>query len=157
MSVAKILLDERNLKGIANTLIESNSINIKAIKFFEKEGFIDVKASVKKVFSLDAKITLRVKSFDKDKITLEIKKLTSLKIDLFSMIEKSMEGRSIGRFKNKGIIINGKKIIVDGNKIFKTLKLEDGLLEDIKILDKGLLMSFTEINEDKLLALKEIG
>lgn len=157
MSVAKILLDERNLKGIANTLIESNSINIKAIKFFEKEGFIDVKASVKKVFSLDAKITLRVKSFDKDKITLEIKKLTSLKIDLFSMIEKSMEGRSIGRFKNKGIIINGKEIIVDGNKIFKTLKLEDGLLEDIKILDKGLLMSFTEINEDKLLALKEIG
>lgn len=157
MSVAKILLDERNLKGIANTLIESNSINIKAIKFFEKEGLIDVKASVKKVFSLDAKITLRVKSFDKDKITLEIKKLTSLKIDLFSMIEKSMEGRSIGRFKNKGIIINGKEIIVDGNKIFKTLKLEDGLLEDIKILDKGLLMSFTEINEDKLLALKEIG
>lgn len=157
MSVAKILLDERNLKGIANTLIESNSINIKAIKFFEKEGLIDVKASVKKVFSLDAKITLRVKSFDKDKITLEIKKLTSLKIDLFSMIEKSMEGRSIGRFKNKGIIINGKEIVVDGNKIFKTLKLEEGLLEDIKILDKGLLMSFTEINEDKLLALKEIG
>lgn len=157
MSVAKILLDERNLKGIASAIIGSNSISIKTIKFIEKEGVIDVKASIKKVFSVDAKITLKVKSFSKEKITLEIKKLTSLKIDLFSMIEKSMEGRSIGRFKNKGIIINGKEIIVDGNKIFKTLKLEDGLLEDIKILDKGLLMSFTEINEDKLLGLKEIG
>ena len=54
-------------------------------------------------------------------------------------------------------MINGKKILIDGYKLLESLNLGIGTLEDIEVLDDGLLMILSNISEDKLLALKKIG
>lgn len=153
----KILLRERELKEIVKKIIEGNSLVIKNIKFLPTECSLEVRGTIKKLFSLDGNILLKIKTFDERSITLEIKKVTSLKIDIFSKVKKVLEGTNISRFKDKGIMINGKKIIIDGYKLLESLNLGTGTLEDIEVLDDGLLMILSNISEDKLLALKKIG
>lgn len=153
----KILLRERELKGIVKKIIGGNSLVIKNIKFLPKECSLEVRGTIKKLFSLDGNILLKIKTFDERSITLEIKKVTSLKIDIFSKVKKVLEGTNISRFKDKGIMINGKEIIIDGYKLLESLNLGTGTLEDIEVLDDGLLMILSNISEDKLLALKKIG
>lgn len=150
-------MKERELKGIVKKIIGGNSLVIKNIKFLPQECSLEVRGTIKKLFSLEGNILLKIKTFDERSITLEIKKVISLKVDIFSKVKKVLEGTNISRFKDKGIMINGKEIIIDGYKLLESLNLGTGTLEDIEVLDDGLLMILSNISEDKLLALKKIG
>ncbi|MGL5615769.1 MAG: hypothetical protein ACRDD2_05985 [Sarcina sp.] len=157
MKIVDVLLREKDLKVIAKGLLGEDNFNIKEIKFQKENQLINLKVSIKKLFSVDLNVTLRIISVNGDRINSEIEKITSLKIDLFSKVQRVIEGRNLTRFRNKGIIINGKEIIIEGNKVFKSLDIGEIYLNSIKVTEQGILLNANSENEDKLLKLKAIG
>lgn len=157
MKMVDILLREKDLKVIAKSLLGEESFNIKEINFQRENQLINLKVAIKKLFSVDLNVTLRIISVNGDRINSEIEKVTSLKIDLFSKVQRVIEGRNLTRFRNKGIIINGKEIIIEGNKVFKSLDIGELSLNSINVTEQGILLNVNSENEDKLLKLKAIG
>lgn len=157
MGEKEVLLGEKDLKELASTIVDKKTLVIKEIKFNKEKNIVDIKVSIKKLFSVDANLSLTVKSLEGDIITLEIEKITSLKVDIFSKVQKLIEGRSMSRFKNKGIVIKGKEILVNGKALFRSLNFGEVSLKTVAIEKNALMVAFNEVNEEKLQQFKEIG
>lgn len=153
----KILLKEEELKAMTKLFIGEKGLVIKNIKFLPKEHSLEIKGTIKKMFSLDGNIILKIKNFNKKSITLKIEKITSLKIDIFSKIKNVLESKTINRFESKGIIVKGEEIIIDGYKILNALNLGNSTLENIEVLNEGLLINLSNISKDKLVTIKKLS
>ncbi|MGL5069519.1 MAG: hypothetical protein ACRC6T_17200 [Sarcina sp.] len=141
---AVLFLNEEDIKEVLNFAIKSEGISINEIKFKREE--IEVKGSVKKVFTLDFTCSASIIKVEKEEILIKINDVKALKINLFSVIEKVLT-------KKSGNISLGRYIKIDKNIININLDIVkckikniDFELETLEIVRDGIEIKFDYID-----------
>ncbi|MGL4451950.1 MAG: hypothetical protein ACRCTZ_12235 [Sarcina sp.] len=149
---AILVLNENDIKEVLNTFVNTEGIKINKIKFTKEN--IQITGSIKKIFTLDFSCNIGIISVNKDKVTIKIKDIKALKINLFSVIEKVITGR--GSKLSLGNYLSIDKDLININLDILRCKLKglDFELQDINVIKEGIEIKFDYI-DIKLMVLLE--
>lgn len=152
-----ILIEEKDCLDIVNGYLNSNGFKLKKINFSENTTCIEVAGSIKKVFSIEFKCSLKLIEADNNKIIFRIVDLKALKVNLFSVIEKFVSDKGYGKLKSKGIEINGKDINLSLDIIKRRMNFTAFSIKNIDVTNTGILICLNKIAIDleKLLNFRE--
>ncbi|MGL5577191.1 MAG: hypothetical protein ACRDCW_16755 [Sarcina sp.] len=149
---AILVLNGNDIKEVLNTFVNTEGIKINKIKFTKEN--IQITGSIKKIFTLDFSCNIGIISVNKDKVTIKIKDIKALKINLFSVIEKVITGR--GSKLSLGNYLSIDKDLININLDILRCKLKglDFELQDINVIKEGIEIKFDYI-DIKLMVLLE--
>ncbi|WP_297518320.1 hypothetical protein [uncultured Clostridium sp.] len=143
---AVLFFSEKDIKELLNFGIKSEGISINEIKF--KKSDVEIRGSIKKMFTLDFICSISIVDVKKEKISIKINDVKALKINLFSVIEKIITSKnnkiSLGRF----VSIDKNIISINLDVIKCKFKDIDFELNNIELIRDGLDVKFDYIDVD---------
>lgn len=143
-----LLVEEKDVIEITNRYLNSNGFKLKKINFLKQTDSIEIIGSIKKVFSVEFKCSLKLIESNNKMINLRINDLKALRVNLFSVIEKFVSEKGDTKLRDKGIEIKGKDITLNLESLMASINFTAFSIKNIEIVDTGIVICLDKISID---------